>query len=990
MDVILHLPSTLPDLFTQLSYNILMIDTSTSMSVYWSALMNQWNKYMAPILEKCGNETVRYTFSDVIEKKGCSPQIQKSDFRNSSTDLIGALKKIQEEIESCQSKDIKVFFITDGFHSVSRDKAETQLEKMKCPVGKKCEFFVLGIGKEYPVKQSLFLQAQLNTGNTIPNLFQVLEMDDMEDVMKNISSHCSSVKIRLSVEGSLLPGGTLESEFYLDEYVYLKQYNGEKIYMFTNSKTEYILHLQFQDLNVKIMDQLITQWNRRIIQIYNKDKENFFFEREIINIEKKICDELFLRIMNIKDVRGNFTGRFKGVYTNIETNLREKINGIKKLIEEGQYLKEIELAGVVLNSITVSSHYYSKKAYQLKGYTDNDFKKDIDDFVKIFEKVKHHILALQVLPENCCRISLTSTVSDLQEPKFLTLLNSVNKFQLSTVWNITGIPVLFRNLNCTVLNIWSYNIIQIVEAPFDLIGVTALVDFVNIYGEVGHKYNEIEIINGKQETRFNAIIPIFTPEEAHVMGSLMETNLFAKMMTFAVLRNPIIKDHNAHLGSLAVLLIKLFEKYPIKSRPKYVCRIINSIQATVVNGYMKRWKLKKYWEILKSENNINQALMTESILKFDGISLKCETLIKPMFIMYMMMRDNNPESPQYMKTLIKRIMKIIILEYVGRCVCKGKFEYPYSHFFITPDKYKKEKQKCLEHNVEESEYNIENYYTLHEVRKALKHLDVTKLCPANIFPLKEIQINGEKIAALYSWSHAGDLSLKTLRIFVIEMMKEFEEYEIELVLNELFNDIFFFKCLYHALKFPSSRERLKKFEQIEDYDKCRFNIRNEMIREVIEKWNLRDIYKKKVEKNWVMSYMKVHQEILNPMTPKEIMDKVHQMGLFNCEKTSFHDIYIFRYDVKILTNACQISTCPYYLIPSKNCGQHLFIERSQMGEAFPHALHKTAHKTKYSIKKGLEEFQNGTYTKKGKKLLDSTYKEYKKHLIQLQKIYKHD
>ncbi|KAF7683158.1 hypothetical protein TCON_1629 [Astathelohania contejeani] len=911
------MPSATCNDFIQPSYNIMMVDTSGSMGHYGQSLMEQWNKYVAPILEKEGNYTVRYVFSDLTVLVGESPRLEKDDFLNRSTNLVEALEKISKEVEECKFRHIKVFFITDGDDNMNaKDLPESIIKEMKCPDGKTCEVFVLGIGRSYPVSLSLALRKNLHCGNVnIPNLFQVNKREEMEEKMIEICKNCISVEVNLSVEGSLLPGGPLKSTFHLGDFVYLFDYvDGQNIILTYNTMNYNLLDLKIQNLNIDILNLIISQWHKIIIQIQNMDNQNFLLK--ILELENQIYQE----VMNgMKDEEKSFTlgARLGRLKLKNDDGFHSKLNNIKKIILQGLFIGEQELANAVLSSIATNSKY-AIKAMQLKGHTDKDFKEDIDNFVKIFKENRSQIMSLKIVPENCCRVTLTSTITDLQDHNFLTLLYSVDKYQLINTWTMTGIPVLTGLLNATLLNPWSYTIKNIVGEPYAILGVVALELFAQKWTEFGEK--DILITPGKEETRFNAIIPIFTPEEAQIMAPLMKTRLFTKMTTTAVWKNPTILDFNAHLGALAVLLLKLFEKHPIGSRPEFVHQIINNIKATVSWGYIDRSKLKIYWKVLKSVDNVNQALMTESNLLFEGMALKCETLIKPMFIMYMKI-GNDHHHPQHLET-IKRIMKMITLEYVGRCISKidnDKIKYPYSHFFMDSNKYEEAKERALKY-IEEifdklaPKYNLKNYYTLGEVKQAIKKEDLLLQEWINDNLFSEIHINVERVRQLYSLSHAGDMSWTTLEVFIREIMMGYEESEINSVMDELFNPSSMWKYLFHAFTYDSSRLRLENINKITDYCQSIPIVRNKIIFESIIEWDLNSILNTKLEQNWVASYINTHEKMVYPMTAQEIMNEAKKYQWFNSD-SSFTHIYKYNEDTQMLRNACQIFTCPHFLRP---------------------------------------------------------------------------
>ena len=366
------------------------------------------------------------------------------------------------------------------------------------------------------------------------------------------------------------------------------------------------------------------------------------------------------------------------------------------------------------------------------------------------------------------------------------------------------------------------------------------------------------------------------------------------------------------------------------------------------------------------QENPTEAIMTESKEKVDGMTIKSESLIKPMFFLNMIMKYSNPLSAYDMK----RTLQLILIEYVGRCLSryevKNNMNTPFCDFFAESLENQEKKRDFINSYLKKIENDLhlngskmlQDYYTFEDLKKNADKLarEVVKQMkddPTAKIPLK---VNITKIESLRRLASAGDVSWFTMKVFARYMGIT------EDVIEELFNEQSVFIYTAYALKYRKSHERLTAFASSPiNFEKTRSSVIEKVSEECL-KVNARIFHKQfrtSIEKSWLDAYFNAHNEVVTPMTQNEIINKARVRGIEVTEE-NFDSIYRYNPGTGLLRNACQTKACPYYLHPNKTYNQHGYTERSKEApRPFVHKLHVTAH----------DYCNNDTYT--GLKVLKS-------------------
>ena len=515
---------------------------------------------------------------------------------------------------------------------------------------------------------------------------------------------------------------------------------------------------------------------------------------------------------------------------------------------------------------------------------------------------------------------------------------------------MSGIPIYTSIRDAVQLNPWILEIIKILKSPYTIISQTVLESMstarldsvdLNSYG--------VKLQEDDHTTLFNAVIPVFSPQVAKPMKKILRSRIYAMCCTFAIIKNPHIIDFNIHMASLGILWVRILYENPIRPRPKYVEYRINCIMSTA-SLYFDRPSFANYRQHLIE--NTNQALMTEAT----EIKVKCESIVKPMFILHLAIMTNHITNNNH----IKKIVKTILMEYVGRCLSNSiKHEtISYKDFFIINNLTMKkigdelfEEIRLILSDGKNTGTLLTHYYYEEEIRKATKNVLKSEvqqhLC--DIITDVQIILNKDKIEEIRNVSACGDVSLPTLKVFAKEV--GLSDFDVE----ELFSKENLFAYIAHAFNYPESKDRLtwELPTYNECYEKVRKKILNKMVSDVVE-----DVCKnvtKKILDMWRSNYEECHSDIILPMTKDIIIEKANKKGM-SVNEGNFEQVYKnYRSDLGLLRNACQSKKCPWFLQPKINYNEHAYAGRKS--DDFLHCLHVVTNRKCYedlrSIKKSI-------------------------------------
>ncbi|CAL4122243.1 unnamed protein product [Meganyctiphanes norvegica] len=932
------------------TFNLFMGDVSASMSGFWPSVVKGWNTHIQPKL--IGRTSIMTFGSDVTTKRSgytnnCY-EVKQNDFDDTCTDLTGALQAIVEEVYKCKEKYINVFFVTDGAHNQTKCTPDTVIEKMIAPEGKICNAYVLGAGNGFPVHYSVNIRSRLHNGRAnLPTIFWAKNnySNDMELQMKDIASYIgqsgSSNTIQLSIPGEILPFNSSKNSFHLNEYVYFEKAPEEiQDILLEVGNYKGKMHLDIKNVDVDLyLNNVFRQWNGILIQMHNK-KETI--PPEIVPFMERLFNTVMNEMKNktATSIRSRLASKELKGY---EVNFQTLMNTIKNILTNERFSNEIELAENIL-STTVTSKKYAEKTLRMKGHTGEEYDVDREEFKSIIKREKSNLMKIEVTAEDCCRVNLTSTISDLKDEDLNDLLE-LNKYDFLKTFTISGIPIFSPIRDSAMINPWIYSIRRILKSPYTIVSQVVLENMSTASpNSVDVQNKGVKLQGNDEETCFNAVIPVFPPNVASKMKNIMRTKIYAMCCTFAILKNPHIIDYNIHMAALGIAWVRMLFENPILPRSEFVQYRMKCIEATAAQ-YSDRPSFSKYRDLLM--HNTNQAIMTESTIEIDGSTIKCESLIKPMFILHMAVQAKQITDSAH----IKKIVETILIEYIGRClsnnirrVNESENITKYSDFFVENLTDHDNIKGDVKQYVEEVKAKLtghatnllEMFYYKEQCRKAAKRA-VKEIIDLHYYKLTTtdvpIELNKSKVNQLRNVSACGDVSWNTLKTFSKEV--GLSEMDVE----DLFRDENIFTFVAHGFKYTNSRERLDS--PLTEYNKCVVEI-TKKVKEESSKGEIKNLYEKLVNEivnSWLCTYTEAHAGAVEPMTKSQIIQKAMVKG-FNVNDENFDQIYKrYRPSVGLMGNACQSLRCPWFLQPMKTYNEHAATDR--LGDDFPHALHIT-------------------------------------------------
>lgn len=943
----LHIPKTLPSQYNsdnviQISdvLNVFMGDVSGSMCTSWPHVVVGWQNHLK---DKLAGATRIFVFGSKVSFVRDGADLKKQDNCGGGTDLTSALRTVREEVDNCSESNVNIFFVTDGEHNSGIPTPETEIALMSPPAGKTVSVYLLGIGPYFPVNYSVDIRSHMHNGNAnIPTLFWAEKPENIVDEMIAIGDELSSglVKLNLNVEGHILPGLDKTTLVHLGEWIYFEQSPEElpPISISINDDPPKPVISSPKPITARhLLDGAFRQWNSVLIQQHRKKahvpREAFDLMDSLFGYHSNIIDQ---SLPKGSDIRSRLMRkRMKSDQVEYQTLMNQS----KSVIDvEGKFKDELELAETILKS-TVTNRKYDTKNLKLKGHGQEEFEEDLKEFKKLYGDLKVEILNLPPpTPEDCCRVLMTSTLGDLQDPDFGLILEE-SKFDLLKTFTMTGIPVYAPIRDASQFNPWTLVIKNILVNPFTVLCQQVLEHSAAIdMNSLGLEDKDVILQQDNEQTRFNAVIPIVPAAAAEVLKPLVLSKIYAMMSTFCILKNPHIIDYDAHLAALACAWMTTIRLFPRENRPQFATDRLSNIVATA-DLYMGRSSVSRYISALTSCPK--QALMTESIDEFDGKTLKCESLIKPCFFVHL-----NKDKFSLEQRVV--LLELMLFEFIGRCLSSYKVDEPeasrYTDFFCA-HLTDKEKRKiwlsgyCKEiiGSYQTSEGGLlEKFFTLDDLVPSLKRFiskEVSSLTNKITSELK-IAVDMNQVKKLRSYAACGDVRWTSFKAWAHEM--EIPEEKIE----EAFDVNKVMAYIDASLQGRSSRDRLSK--DLPEPDGILEVVTQRVLQENTR--TLRSTILKEVKEFavncWVDEYKKVHSPLVMPMTKQEVIEAAQSRDIQVTQDT-FHKVYRYNDQLGILRNACQIPGCPHYLQPHNNFNQHLSVEREK--ESFPHCLHLVSH-----------------------------------------------
>ena len=607
--------------------------------------------------------------------------LEESDFDHSCTNLTAALEVINEQVSKSLYSKIRVFLVTDGDHNHDNTDPADTISLMAAPAGKTVEVYLLGVGSGFPVQYSIDIRSRLHTGSaSCPTLFwckMLGEDDEMENEFYSITEEIKKglVKVELSIEGRIVPNiEEAKSEATSGEFIYYDQkpeniLNSLKV---TRDSLSLEINKEIKDASAMfLVRNLYKQWNSVLIQQHRKKEvvpmENFTMMEKAFKIQ---LQKLHIA-HDTSDVSSLRKRMDKKWIKTLENEFATQMNQSRNMISiESKYKDEIEMAEAILKT-TVQSRF-DTKLLNIRGHSDQEWQDDTTKFKELYLTIESEIKSLPPPdPEDCCRIVMSSFLSDLQDPDLYETLDQSKADFLST-FTFTGIPILAPVRDSSQINAWTIYIKDILVSPFEIISQRALESSfaVGVGAQTDSADREVTLQAEVENTTFNAIVPIIPIHLCSTLKKLVRTNLFSVGATFCILKNALIVDHNCHLAALGCVWSKTITDNPSENRPFHIKSRLKNIECTA-SLYMDRNTITKFIDSFSTRPSL--CMMTETDETEDGINLKCESIIKVMFLMHMARDKFTSENPS-------NIIQMVLTEFLGRCLTNYEFSTPYMNF----------------------------------------------------------------------------------------------------------------------------------------------------------------------------------------------------------------------------------------------------------------------------------------------------------------------
>ncbi|XP_066946901.1 uncharacterized protein [Macrobrachium rosenbergii] len=853
--------------------------------------------------------------------------LQSSETRN----FTQAVRVIRQRVQNSKEANIKIFIIIKGPHDAGEPFPEDEISLIKPQSGRTIVVYILGIGDEFPAQHCLEILSKLNTGNKNDvTFFKAKDAKDIADQCSKIGNILRPyiAELELSMGGFILPGYPYKTtSVHLGEWIYFEEPQAElsslSLKVNDNDYTE-IAGEMVQGNDKCSLVFLFLQWNNVLIQERCK--------------EKRVPSEVFDLI---KSFYVYYQNKYFGNLSKHELKLKKDFKSyehkfrlcMKQMIthtDEIMVKKELELADLYLRTAALA---YDVKATKNKFCNEERFVKTVKSFQKLYENVKSRIMALPTPgPDECCRIARSSTLSQLMEKDFEKVFQE-NKFGFLRSFIMSGIPV-FSAMNCAVQrNPWAIRIENILVEPYSVMSQQALEDLAELKEDcLDFSSKAVQVEHRMEKTKFNAVIPIIPAYAANVLKPLIQSDLYAMAATFCILKNPTTIEYAAHFAALGCAWLKTLKEYPDKERPEFIRNRLDDIASTA-KLYLDKFQVAEYLDALMTEPK--QALMFESTPKFKNKSVRCESLLKPVFLLFLTRESISKE-------VMAEIFRLIVFEFIRRCITKKARcpldRTPFIQYFCCQLSSPDNRRKWVENHCkviidrEKEKYDnlLERFYTLQDLRCSVQKDAVSGLgaMGKSLFGDLTIDITMKKVSSLRNRNSCGGLTWSTFEILSRELglpTNLHNKNEAFLFVAAILNERDAKKQLPDV---PSSQEKVLSLVREKILKEILAELRTDSSRD----WSLAN----DIEEKWKEEFKKIHRSFAIPMTPQQIVAEAQARGIAVRQET-FGDVYKYDDHTRLLRNACQVRECPHYLMPRKNFNMHL--SQSKTLNHHPESLH---------------------------------------------------
>ena len=580
--------------------------------------------------------------------------------------------------------------ITDGSHNCGGKDPQVEIDAMTIPGDKIVDVFLLGVGEKFPVQYSVNLRSRLHNGSsTCPTLFWSRLWSNIKEEVSNIAQEVRRgiLKLQITPPAKILPlVKERKTVVSAGEYLY---YNAnptiarKKIKVTTFNNQILPVNSEIKDADADLLfSKVYKQWNSLLLQ---RHRNKLTVPMTVLDLMEKA----FAVLLEGEQVlsRTNLKLRLQRKATkSLALEFAKMLKQTRKMIEsENDYKDEIELAEAILQT-TVQTRFEAR-LLEIRGHGNDDWKRDVKEFRQKYLEMKENIVALpEPHPDECCRILMCSFISDIKDPDFTDLLKE-NKMDFLANLSVTGIPVHAPVKDSVQINPWTMYIKNICLSPFEVLSQRAMESSAAVMGlRPDSSDKEIQLQEDNPNSVFNAIVPILPKQYCQPLKKLIRTNVFSVASTFCILKNALIVDHNCHIAALGCVWMKTIQDHPIASRPEFIKKRIENIDATA-KLYIDRKAISNYISALLK--NPNLALMTESSDEFNGTILKCESLVKPCFFLHLAEEKIRTHTSEID---FRKFVQMILIEFLGRCLSSNRSTTPYMDFLVAdfPEKRRKE------------------------------------------------------------------------------------------------------------------------------------------------------------------------------------------------------------------------------------------------------------------------------------------------------------
>lgn len=881
------------------------------------------------------------------------------DHGGSLTNMIKPIEYIGNKIKGSKEENHIVIFITDGGDTcVTNFKDVLNHLVTNLKHDKRVTFLTIGIGNGFPVDVAMSIRQNWNTGKDVPPVFWAKERQHIKrefDLASNNLEHLQKVPLDPKIAAVLAPSPlfTHISETYAGQWITVVTSNLDRLpFKFQQQVPssnqileifeQWLVQLQNEALNknpklqemaTQVLDQVDSLWEWYKAETKNKDHSDHLTIK-LLPDGKPIKDAKPITLSDRLRERQNN----KALKT--EDNMFAQMRNKMKDFADGKKLEfnnRLEMASALMGART--DQKYAVKAMELCGLTAHEIEQVKQKFITEFpdllksskESVKNYLKdtkASQELEEDDRSvITLSSNLSQLQEPDMLDNLKSMNILDIVQFYGLVGQFVNLRVLDAAQINPWLLSI-KNHATHHRIMDSSSINDLRESLGRSGAEEVSLSIGNGEEESG-NAVVPIFNEYQATVLAPFICHPFYQMVIASSATGLPGIQNFDAHSALLCARAMKILEE-PVSD---FNTNLMKDITATMKILYGGRPKMRAFIEALKDDPT-SAMIMDPPVPEADDKKprIKCQAINKPMFFLWVYQDEFTTEQKL-------AVIKACLQEYIGRMMQDNSpniedwftIDEENSNLpeFSAPENY----QQLL--NGEDGWTILKECYLPSQVSKKIE----AAVREYNFFGAKageEVNIilnsNVSKLLTTYTNMKTGPISFNQCYELAKRLLPEddFNAFKHNAD-NELVLQI-----MYHSCCHTSSLDRCTK--PLISWDDATTDIKKKLLGKNSNKRvnELSETMIKTADADWIAQYNLIHCQpdaIIRSISMEDVT-KIAQES--NTEEAD----YDYNPDTGLCRNACHAKECPYYMVPSINFQNHLDSMRTNRAEMFVTGLHK--------------------------------------------------